>query len=461
MTTTKTYLDTRSIKDNQGIIKIMVIHNRMHRLFSTGIKISVEDWEKFTQNITKDGLNGRIKNEEFIELYAKLYETFTEFGKTTDGYVARARKIIEHLGKQFTFENFKYAFKNYHSFKTKNDKENDVFVQYDAMMATLLDEERIGSALSYQVSRNSIQRFLLKLDNHQRFELKLPKPKKVGDLYIFKLMFEQITVDFLLEYEKWMLTYGKLSQKANENDSPASASTVGIYLRQLRAIFNKAIADGITTHYPFGKRAYRIPGKRNIKKALTKREILSIIQYDTAGQDLFIQRSKDFWVFSYLSNGMNFFDILQLKWSDFNPSENTITFVREKTARTTKENQKSITIYLRDLQLQVIEKWGSKDSVYIFPFINTEMDAVTKKNSITQFIQVTNKWTKRIGQELGLQKPVTTYTARHSFATILLRSEAPIAFISQSLGHTNISTTEAYLGSFEEDKAREYLGELL
>jgi len=66
-----------------------------------------------------------------------------------------------------------------------------------------------------------------------------------------------------------------------------------------------------------------------------------------------------------------------------------------------------------------------------------------------------------IAKELEIQSDVNTYSARHSFATILLQSEAPLAFISQALGHTSISTTESYLGSFDDEKTKKYLSALL
>ena len=63
---------------------------------------------------------------------------------------------------------------------------------------------------------------------------------------------------------------------------------------------------------------------------------------------------------------------------------------------------------------------------------------------------------KRIGADIGYDKPLTTYAARHSFATILKRSGAPLGFISESLGHKSLQTTEAYLDSFEDETRRKY-----
>ena len=73
-----------------------------------------------------------------------------------------------------------------------------------------------------------------------------------------------------------------------------------------------------------------------------------------------------------------------------------------------------------------------------------------------QFIKTINKYMKRIGTEIGYDKPLTTYAARHSYATILKRSGAPLRFISESLGHKSLLTTESYLDSFEDETRRKY-----
>jgi len=63
---------------------------------------------------------------------------------------------------------------------------------------------------------------------------------------------------------------------------------------------------------------------------------------------------------------------------------------------------------------------------------------------------------KRMGIELGFECKLTTYVARHSFATILVRSGAPMKLASQSLGHVNLSTTERYLAGFDLEAQAEF-----
>ena len=68
---------------------------------------------------------------------------------------------------------------------------------------------------------------------------------------------------------------------------------------------------------------------------------------------------------------------------------------------------------------------------------------------------------KLIGEDIGYDKPLTTYAARHSFATILKRSGAPTELISESLGHKSLKTTEAYLDSFEDKTRRKFMENLI
>jgi integrase len=160
---------------------------------------------------------------------------------------------------------------------------------------------------------------------------------------------EDITKEFLNDFEKWMIEKGR------------SISTVGIYLRTLRTIFNNAIAQGLVRPelYPFGRRKYVIPTGRNMKRALNIEQIKKIFQYPTEpGSSL--EKAKDFWMFSYLCNGMNIADITRLRWSNVSPE--TISFQREKTKRTKRDNPITITV-VRNAQINgLIEKWGRPET---------------------------------------------------------------------------------------------------
>ena len=164
------------------------------------------------------------------------------------------------------------------------------------------EEGRVGTASSYSLSLRSLL-------GYHTFRAAGRKPEQLGFLTIDK--------DWLKDYERWMLEKGK------------SMTTVGIYLRPLRTIFNQAIADGPIgqDYYPFGKRKYQIPAGRNVKKALSKEELKKLYEHQVEKGSV-QDKAKDFWFLSFLCNGMNMKDILLLRYRDIN--DDKITFVREK-----------------------------------------------------------------------------------------------------------------------------------
>lgn len=152
----------------------------------------------------------------------------------------------------------------------------------------------------------------------------------------------------------------------------------------------------------------------------------------------------------YLCNGINTADLVRLKYKNIVDGE--ICFVRQKTERTTSTIKEIHAIVTPEMQA-IIDRWGSerKSGNYIFPCINDEEDALTPKKRTKDFTKRINKRMKMIGEALGIDG-ISTYTARRSYATVLKRSGANIAYISESLGHNSLKTTESYLASFEKEE---------
>ena len=385
----------RSKESNRFPLKLRVTYKGDRRYYATGHDASIEEWNIINSVDAKRNLR-KIKNAiAAIENDAlKCSEKISPFS-------------FRQFEKQFFDE--KIIFENVES-------------AFDAYIGELKMNDQIGTATSYQTAYNSLNKFKS------------------------NLLFEDIDKDFLQKFENWMIAKGK------------SITTVGIYLRPLRVIMNFAKDNGAlrTEDYPFGKRKYIIPTGKNTKKALSKEQIKQVFDYETFPETN-LDKAKDFWIFSYLCNGINFMDIAKLKWKNVNST--TISFVREKTKRTTKSNPINITA-VRNVHIDsILSKWGKKcmnKDDYVFDIIaeNDTVDSGRKK--IQQFTKVTNKWMKKVGEELGFEIKLTSYVARHSFATILVRSGVPLAFASQSLGHTNILTTQKYFGGFDLAAQVEY-----
>ena len=144
-------------------------------------------------------------------------------------------------------------------------------------------------------------------------------------------------------------------------------------------------------------------------------------------------------------------DLLRLKYGDI--MNNEICFYRTKTIHTTSEKKMICAVITPEMQA-IISKWGNKDKShdnYIFPYLKKSDDLIRQKAVIKDVIRRVNKRLKRIGAAIGIER-ISTYTARHSFASVLKRSGANIAYISESLGHSDLRTTENYLASFEREE---------
>lgn len=433
-------------------LRLRVIYKRDSRRYAIPIKEGVfltrDDFEKLSRCF--GGNYG--KSAERIRL---IYDSILP-------YINKAKAIIDHL-PSFSFDSFSEKFHQQEQEVEDFDK-TDLLLAISRKAEAMRKQGRVGNASAYEAAGKSLARYISSLSKDDRQDLGLaPLPKKAASPVI-TLTYKEVTPELLADYEGWMKRYGKSPQSPSGKPSPASSTTIGIYLRHVRSLFNDAIDEGIIAKdvYPFGKKRYVIPAGKNTKKALDKADIDKIMAYECSpGME---QRSRDLWAFSYYSNGMNFADILHLRWKDIDKKNNKIVFIRKKTARTRKADQLKIQARLFDESWAIIKRWKNTDTkvdAYVFPFLEETMDPIRQRAVIRQIIKITNKHMANIAQEVGVEGDVKTYAARHSFATILLRSEAPIAFISQSLGHANIATTEAYLGSFDDEQTKKYLDNLL
>lgn len=392
--TTSLFINKHSISaKGKSSVTVRVTFERKKKYYPTGISLSLEDFEKL-----KD---------------LKIPKSLKETALKLHSFEMRAIEIIKEL-PFFTFASFE---KKYFKNKAAGDSVEHSFKEY---IEELRLEERFGTADSYECARVSFNKFA-------------PNVK-----------FIDISPELLFKYEKWMLNQGK------------SITTVGIYLRSLRTIFNNAINEGLLQKefYPFGKKRYELPTSNNKKKALDLNDIARIYHYH-AEKGSASERAKDLWMFIYLCNGINVKDLCLLRYE--NIKGDTLVFERAKTAKT-KRNVEAIRIPLSEDAIDIIERWGNRketSKTFVFPILAEGISAERERKLIKQVNQVINAHMKQIASELGIDNIVTTYAARHSFATILQRSGASTEFISEALGHSNVRTTQNYLAGFEDESKRE------
>ncbi len=256
------------------------------------------------------------------------------------------------------------------------------------------------------------------------------------------LGFKEITPARLRELEQYMRNKG------------ISPTTYHRYVDSLKSVFFMAIKENMISMdvYPFGrdKDKYLAPRVITNKRALKLSEIEKIYNYQPvpfSHED----EGKDYWMFTYLCNGINMVDLCSLKYK--NIGSEFISFIRKKTEHSSAV-KRPITIPITDDIRKIIEKRGNKDKSpenYVFPVITDGLSHKQKMYKIAWRVRKTNVHMQNIGKKVGLDKHITTYTARHSFATILKRSGVSTEFISESLGHKDVTITETYLDSFEND----------
>jgi len=381
--------DRRKTLSGKYPVKIRVTYKRDRKYYSTGKYMSVSDWEKLD------------KTRSTEQLCAKKDLQFT---------YEKVRDAVQSLEKE---GNFSFEMLNQRLGKGLTDTINTAF---RAKLDALMEQGFIGNALANRSAYRHLENY-------------------AGT----SISFETVTADWLKKYEKTLLAEGK------------SYATISIYIRCLRAIFNDAKTTGIIkeNQYPFGKCKYEIPIGKGRKMALNLQQIKQIITFSDGTEAT--EHYRDLWFFLYLCNGINVNDMLKLKFSNIDNDE--IHFYRSKTLNTSRE-KKEIEALLTPEMKRIIERWGNPDKSpnnYIFPYLdgyNTPMEQKKRVQDVTRRI---NKHLKIISDKLGISG-VSTYTARHSYATVLKRSGANIAYISESLGHSNLKTTENYLASFEKEE---------
>ena len=283
-------------------------------------------------------------------------------------------------------------------------------------MEECLSEGRINSYYSYRSTLNNLEKYAGK-----HIEFKSVTPKWLEDCE-----------------KKW-------------RNEKKSVTTINIYMKHIKSVMNDACRSGIIkdTEYPFGKGLYEIPAGNTRKLALNLEQIRSIIEYKGDGTT---EKYRDLWLFSYLCNGINFRDMLFLKYENIRDGE--VCFYRSKTNRSGVRQKEIRACFTKEMN-DIITRWGNRydgnSDTFLFRYATGKETEMQISNLVRQVTSLCNNSLKKISEELGIPK-FTTYSARHSFATVLKRAGTDISFISESLGHSSLTMTQTYLDTFEHEE---------
>lgn len=384
--------------------------------------------------LTKSG------KRKYVSLGLSVEERFWDFKKNTPKRNCPDRDailaVIERKSKQYREQitQFKVDGKDYTLETLVQRVENPVrqmnFGEYlDYFIQQLREENRLGYAESFKGLKSSL---ILYCDN-------------------LDFQFTHIDQQWLKGYEMFLIRSGK-----KEN-------TIGIRFRSLRVIFNKAVSEKLVKreYYPFDDFKVSRFHEQTMKRAISKEDIKRIIELDlrtvTTYHSPYLSLGRDLFLFSYLSCGINLTDMARIRYCDI--FDGRLSYHRQKTG-------KLISFQLQPLALEIIEKYRKPDATpndYVFPILDRKVHktAVQIRDKVRKANKATNKALHKIGEKLGIPIDLTTYVARHSYATVLKRSGVSTAIISESLGHSSEKVTQIYLDSFENSQIDEAMKNLL
>ena len=385
---------SKRLSNGESPLMLQVSKGGKRQYQSLGVSVNPKFWD-FSKNKPKSN----CPNREYIlklilNKQAELQQRMLELNAEQKEYTTTTLLHDEH--RKFELKTVKQFYQ-------------ELIEQYKA-------NEKCGNRLIYKSSYNSINVFT-------NGNLEIP--------------FSAIDVAWLNKYEKW------LRSKGNKE------TTMSLMFRTLRSAYNKAIESKCArkSDYPFND--YRI-SKFDVsteKRAIAKADVLKFsTDVHSIGKQQYVQLSKDIFIFSYLCGGINFTDIANLTKDNIIEGKR-LHYIRQKTG-------KLIKLGLSEEDLQIIRRYAVESKGYLFPILNTQLHKtpLQKQNRIHKMLGKVNKNLKLLAAQLGVEANLTTYVARHSFASVLKKSGVNIALISEALGHSDLTTTQIYLDSFDNEQ---------
>ena len=255
---------------------------------------------------------------------------------------------------------------------------------------------------------------------------------------------------------KWLKNFEKFTINSN-----ISKSSLGFYLKNIRTAFNEAIGKKIIPKeiYPFGSKRYIISGTTKKKNFLSLEELKKLKYCEP--KDYFKQRAKDFFLFSFYSNGMTIKDIVFLQNDQFrkdtiitrDSNGNQVKIEREyfEFYKKNKKNlvQKKIKINISKEMVYIMDKYQNLNKGlenFVFDIIKS-FDPFNQYKDYKNFNRVLNMQLKSLAIDLEINPKVSINWARHSMAVQIMDSGIPSHVLSNYFGHSSVSVTEGYLNS--------------
>ena len=376
-----------SSKVKEGTLFYQVIHNRVVRQIHTGYKLYLHEWNAESKEIVFPPDIGEIRWHYLVSLKNAIRED----SKRLKGIIL----YLERSDNAYTAED---VVKKYLS-----PIDDHSFLSFArTLIGQLRQVGKRCTADTYTTAVNSFTRF--------RNEQDIP--------------LDEVDSDLMIAYEIYLKSIG------------ICPNSISFYMRNLRAIYNRAIEKELTLQRNPFKHVYT-----GIDKTVKRAVPLNVIR-QIRGLDLSLypemDYARDVFMFSFYTRGMSFVDMAFLKKKDL--QNGVLSYRRHKT------NQQLFIKWEKPMQ-ELIDKYDTSGTPYLLPVIKScDKDEIRQYKSEAHRI---NRNLKKIGKRLGLVIPLTTYVARHGWASIAKSKNIPIATLSEAMGHDSETTTRIYLASLD------------
>ena len=387
MATVKVKFRASSVEGKEGTLYYHLIHQRNLRWISTDYHVFPEEWNDKKSVIIISNRNNRQAHLQLIQ--SKI-----------DWEMRQMQRIIH--GKEI--DGIPYSIDDIAKEILQLPPSQSVFAFFQQQIAKKKQMQCVGTKNNYTSATNRFMEFR----NHE------------------DLAFSQMTAEMMEMYQAWLWNRG------------ISQNSVSFYLRTLRTLYNKAVEAGqappvdIFTHV-------QTANVRTAKRAISVKDIRKIEKLELSrGSSL--DKARDLFLLSFYLRGMTFVDMAFLKKSDLKCG--LVSYNRRKT------HQNLNIEWMKPMQA-IIDKYAEqiKDTPYLLPILTGKETAPYTAYRKEEYN--TNYNLKKIGQMIGLKIPLTTYVARHTWASIALHMNIPIAAISEGMGHNSYKTTQIYLQSLD------------
>ena len=397
MTSIKIKFRPSTVDGKEGGIYLQIIHNRVVRQLNTEYKVFAEEWNAESESVVIKGSRSNF----LLGIQERLSWDATRLEKVV--------RSLEIERRRFTADDVITMFH-------KQTKESSLFNFMHGVIAQLKQLGKIRTSETYTATLKSFMAFRENQD----------------------VPLDGISSDLMLLYEAHLKT------------RDVSMNTISFYMRNLRAVYNRAVEKGLTPQNNPFRHVYTGVDK-TIKRAIPIKEIKVLKELDLSLKPS-LDFARDMFMFSFYTRGMSFIDMAYLKKSDL--QNGILTYRRRKTGQ-------QLTIKWEKCMEGIISKYPKNQTDYLLPIIKETVD---ERRQYDNALHLVNYHLKDLSSMLKLQRPLTMYVARHSWASAAKARNIPLSVISEGMGHDSEATTQVYLASLETsvvDKANKMILGLL